>query len=58
MTLIACGLTISNKVLFELVMRKYNKFKELCQKDEQTIKPLDNSFWERSEDYLTDENEF
>ena len=35
---IACGLSITNKVLYEIVMQKYNKYKKLYEKDQQTIK--------------------
>ena len=34
----ACGLSNGNKVLFEIVMRKYNHYKIQYQKDQQTIK--------------------
>ena len=33
---IACGLSITNKVLYEIVMQKYNKYKRLYEKDQQT----------------------
>ena len=35
---IACGLTISNKVMYELVMQKCNLDKKQFEKDQQTIK--------------------
>ena len=34
----ACGLSITNKVLYEIVMQKYNNYKKLYEKDQQTIK--------------------
>ena len=39
---IACGLAISKKVIFELVMQKCNKYKKQNQKDQRTIKSFDN----------------
>ena len=39
---IACGLTISSKVIFELVSQRYNKYKIQYQKDQQTIKCFNN----------------
>ena len=38
---IACGLTISNKVMFEIVMPKSSKNKKQYEKDQQTIIPFD-----------------
>ena len=38
---IACGLSITNKVIYEIVMQKYNKHKKLYEKDQQTIKSFD-----------------
>ena len=35
---IACGLSITKKVLYEIVMQKYNKYKKLYEKDQKTIK--------------------
>ena len=37
----ACGLTISIKYIFEIVMPKYEKCKKQCRKDQQTIKSSD-----------------
>ena len=41
---IASGLTISNKVIYERVMQKYNEYKKQCQKDQQTFKYFDNLY--------------
>ena len=38
---IACGLTISNKILYEIIMQKYNKYKKQDKKFQQTIKFFD-----------------
>ena len=37
---IVCGLSITNKVLYEIVSQKYNKKKQ-HEKDQQTIKSFD-----------------
>ena len=34
----ACGLSISNKVLHEIIINKYNKYQKLYERDQQTIK--------------------
>ena len=57
-TAIACGLTISNKVLYEILMRKYNKYKKLCDKDQQTNKSFDKIYRKSLKDNLIDENEY
>ena len=55
---IACGLTIGKKVLYEIVMQKYNNFKNQYEKDQQTIKSFDILNRKTLHDNLTDENEF
>ena len=35
---ILCGLTISNKVIKDMFIQKYNKYKKQCENDQQTIK--------------------
>ena len=34
---IACGLTISFKILYEIIMQKCNQYKKQCEKCQQTI---------------------
>ena len=55
---VACGLTITNKVLYELVMQKYNKYKKLYEKDQQTIKSFDKLYRKSLKDNLIDKNEY
>ena len=38
---IACGLSLCNKVLHKLIINKYNKYKKLYERDQQTIKSFD-----------------
>ena len=54
---IACGLSITNKVLYEIVMQKYNKYKKLYEKDQQTIKSFDKLYPKSLQDNMTDKNE-
>ena len=35
---IACGLSLGNKILHKLIINKYNKYKKLYERDQQTIK--------------------
>ena len=39
---LACGLTISNKVIYDIVMQKYNKYNKQHEKDQQLINFLIN----------------
>ena len=41
-TATACGLSIGDKVLYEIIISKYNKYKKRYEKDQQTIKNLIN----------------
>ena len=40
-TATACGLSIGNKILCEIIINKYNKYKKQYEKDQQTIKSFD-----------------
>ena len=53
---IACGLTISNNVILEIVVQKYNKNKKQYQKVQQTV----NSFVKiySLQDNMINENEY
>ena len=37
-TATACGLSIGNKVIYEIIINKYNKYKTQIELDQQTIK--------------------
>ena len=41
---IACGLTITHKVLYGIVIQKNDKYKKLYEKDNQTIKSFDKLY--------------
>ena len=55
---IACALSIANKVIYEIVMQKYNKYKEQYQKDQQTIKYFDNIYRKSLQDNVIDKIEY
>ena len=55
---IACGLSITNKVLNEIVMQKYNKYKKLYEKDQQTIKSFDKLYRKSLQDHMIDKKEY
>ena len=55
---IACGLTITNKVIYEIIMQSYNKYKEQNQGDQETIKSFDKLYRNSSQDIVVDKNEY
>ena len=57
-TATACGLSIGNKVLYEIIMNKYNKYKKLYEKDQQTNKSFDKLYRKSLEDNVIGINEY
>ena len=55
---IACALSLSNKVLHELYTNKYNKYKKLSERDQQTIKSFDKFYRKSLQDNVIDKNEY
>ena len=55
---IACGLTISNKVINDIIINKYNKYKKQYQKDQQTMKSFDKLYIKSLQDNVIDKNEY
>ena len=56
-TATACELSIGNKVLYEIIINKYNKYKEQYEKDQQTIKFFDK-LYRKSQDNVIDKTEY
>ena len=57
-TATACGLSIGNKVLYEIIKNKYNKYKKQYEKDQQTIKSFDKLYRKSLQDNVNDKNEY
>ena len=57
-TATACGLSIGNKVIYEIIINKYIKYKKQYQKDQQTIKSFDKINRKSLQDNLKNENEY
>ena len=55
---IACGLSLSNKVLHELIINKYNKYKKQYERDQQTIKYFDKLYRKSLQDNVIDKSEY
>ena len=55
---IACCLSLGNKVLHKLIINKYNKYKELYERDQQTIKSFDKLYRKSLPDNVIDKTEY
>ena len=55
---IACGLSLGNKVLHKLIINKYNKYKKLYERDENTIKSFDKLYKKSLQDNIIDKSEY
>ena len=55
---IACGLSLSNKVLHKLIINKYNKYKKQYERDQNTIKSFDKLYRKSLQDNLIDKTEY
>ena len=56
-TATACGLSIGNQVIIEIIMKKNNKYKKQYEKDQQTIKPFDKIYRKYLQDNIIDKSE-
>ena len=55
---IACALSLSNKVLHKLIINKYNKYKKLYERDQQTFKSFDKIYRKSLQDNVVNKNEY
>ena len=55
---IACTLSLGNKLLHEIIINKYNKYKKLYERDQQTIKSFDKLYRKSLQDNVIDKNEY
>ena len=55
---IACALSLGNKVIHKLIINKYNKYKKLYERDQQTIKSFDKLYRKSLQDNVIDKNEY
>ena len=54
----ACALSVGNKLLYEIIINKYNKYKKLYEKDQQTFKSFDKLYRKSLKDNVIDKNEY
>ena len=57
-TVTASGLSIAIKLLYEIIINKYNKYKKQYENDEQTIKFFDKLYRKSLQDNIIDKNEY
>ena len=55
---IACTLSLGNKVLHKLIINKYNKYKKLYERDQNTIKSFDKLYGKSLQDNVIDKTEY
>ena len=55
---IACNLSLGNKLLHKLILKKHNKYKKLYEKDQQTIKSFNKLYRKSLQDNVIDKNEY
>ena len=54
----ACALSIGNKVFYEVIINKYNKYKKEYEKDQSTIKFSDKLYRKSLENNVIDKTEY
>ena len=57
-TATACTLSISNNVIYDVNVDKYNKYKKQYEKDQQTIKYFDKLYRKSLQNNIIDKNEY
>ena len=57
-TATACGLSVGNKVIYEIIINKYNKYKKRHEKDQQTTKSFDKLYRKSLQDNVIDKSEY
>ena len=55
---IACSLSLGNKVLHKIIVNKYNKYKKQKEKSQQTIKSFDKLYRKCLQDNIIDRTEY
>ena len=55
---IACTLSLGNNLLHKIIINKYNKYKKLYEKDQQTIKNSDKLYRKSLQDNIIDKTEY
>ena len=54
----ACAVPIGNKVVYEIIKNKYNKYKQQYERDRESIKSFDKLYRKSLQDNVIDKNEY
>ena len=57
-TATACRLSNGNKVIYEIIVKKYNKYKKQYEKDQQTNNSFDKLYRKSLQDNVIDKTEY
>ena len=57
-TATACGLSIGKKVIYEIIINNYNKYRKQYERDKNTIKSFDNLYRNFLQDNVIDKTEY
>ena len=57
-TATTCGLSVGNRVIHEVIMQKYIKFKKQYEKNQQKIKSFDQLYRKSLQDNIIDKSEY
>ena len=55
---IACALSLGNRFLHKIIIHKYNKYKKLYERDQNTIKSFDRIYRKSLQDNIIDKTEY
>ena len=55
---IACAPSLGNKILHKIIINKYNKYKKLYERDQNSIKSLDKLYRKSLQDNVIDKTEY
>ena len=55
---VACALSLGNKILHKIIINKYNKYKKLYERDQNTIKSFDKLYRKSLQDNVIDKTEY
>ena len=55
---IVCGISLGNKILHNIIINQYNKYKKQFERDQQTIKSFDKLYRKSLQDNIIDKNEY
>ena len=55
---IACGISLGNKILHNLIINKYHKYKKQYERDQNTIKSFDKLYRKSLQDNVIDKTEY